>query len=170
MTLRELLVDDLLPNGRALQIVALWNDDPSPSRISMYGGDGRRLFAYDHPGRLTHIAIDRPTSHHSRKIIVAGIDPQGGSSFGVDEPVATIFMLDAKGKRVWAGILFPLVERIERVEITDQDNDAKRDISVSTASGNTFVLDFAGNTINRRKSSEHLQFKLLPRHARHSRQ
>ncbi len=166
LTLRELLVDDLLAKARGLQVVALWSDGRSTSRVSIYAGGGQRFSAYDHRGPLTQIAIDRPTSRHRRKIIVAGIDDQAGSSFGTQRPVASVFMLDAKSERVWAGVLFPFEERIARLEIVDQDNDAKRDISVSTASGSTFVLDFSGNVINRRNSSERLQFKLLSRTAR----
>jgi len=147
-TLRQFFIADLVHGQRGLQIAALWSDGKSASRVSVHPADGQRPRSYDHPGLLQSIAIDRPTSHHGRKIIVAGIDERAGATFGTDRPHSTVALLDAKLERVWAGVLVPSSARIRRLEVVDYGNDAKRDIFVATAGGDSLYLDFEGNVLN----------------------
>ncbi len=149
-TLRQFLVQDLSRQDQGLEIVALWSDGSSASRVSLYAADGQRLLSYDHVGHLQSMVIDRPTSRHTRKIIVAGIDDKPGATFGTDRPHATVALLDSKLERVWAGVVVPRSARIRRLEVIDFDNDTKRDIVVSTTGGETFQLDFAGKVLNGR--------------------
>lgn len=165
MRLHTFLVDDLLRHDSGLQIIGLWEDESaSRSRVSMYSAKGQRLSAYDHAGRLQQIAIDRPTSHHGRRIIITGTDAGAGSQFGIHRPMAGVMVLDTTCRPVWAGLLFPPTERIARFEVADHDNDARRDIAVSTVTGNTLYLDFDGKALER--SSRLVTLKILPRNAR----
>lgn len=162
------LVDDLSLRGPSLEVLALWDDAGSArSRVSRYSAQGLRLSTYEHPGRLQHIAIDRPTLQHDRKVILTGVDDQAGSSFGVPHPLACVTVLDLNGKPVWAGVLFPFTERIARLEIVDSDNDSRRDISLRTATGQALHLDFAGKVLAKSKL---ITLELLPRKTRHRHQ
>jgi hypothetical protein len=156
LTLRQVFIADLLQNDPNHQIVALWEGGGSStsSQVTMYAADGRRLSAYEHAGHLSHIAMDRPTSRHGYKFIVAGVD---------DHANATVVLLDTRTKPVWAGILLPPTERIDRLEVIDHDNDATRDIAVTTASGSSIYLDFAGKSLDGKPPSPHVQFHRLGR-------
>lgn len=138
-SLRQFFIADLLRKEPGLEITALWSDGNSASRVALHTADGQQLFSYDHAGQLQSMAIDRPTSHHARKIIVTGID---------DRAHATVVLLDGKLQRIWAGVLAPRSARIRRLEVVDYGNDSKRDILVSTTSGTQLYLDFAGNELN----------------------
>jgi hypothetical protein len=133
MPLHRLLIDDLLYTDITRQVVALWNDErASRSRVSVYSAEGESLSTYDHAGPLRHLAIDRETTRHTRRIIAAGD--------------ATVVLLGTK-KRIWTGTLVPPTERIQLLEIIDHDRDGKRDIAISTASGRKLFLDFKGQSL-----------------------
>jgi caspase domain-containing protein len=160
-TLRTILVEHLR-RGLGLQVIALWNDErTSRSRVSMYNAKGQRLSTYENAGRLDHIAIDRPTARHGRKIIITGVDDRAGWSFGIRHPLAVVSVLDTNSKPVWAGVLLPPAERIARFRIVDSDNDSTRDISLMTATGSAIDLDFVGHVL---KTSRQVTLKILPRH------
>jgi hypothetical protein len=148
MRLRGFLVDDLKTRDSSLQIAALWDDErTSRSQLSVYDAQGHRLTYYDHPGRLQHFTIDRPTARHARKIVLSGIDDEAGASLGVRAPLASLTVLNSGAKVQWTGVLLPATERIARLEVGDSDNDARRDISLLTATGNVLHVDFDGRLL-----------------------
>ena len=154
LTLRTLMTADLFRKHRR-EVVTLWFDEHSAaSRLSIHDDEGRLLSAYDDSGSLEYLAIDRPTARHAPKIIVAG-----GNH---------LFLFHPNGTRLWHGMITPLSERIERLQVVDYDNDARRDIAVSTNSGNTFYLDFEGKLLERRsaKTAVRARFVLLKRESR----
>jgi hypothetical protein len=166
MMLRTFLVGHLLRHDPTLQITALWNDeDESRSSVSTYDANGQRLSTYSHSGNLQHIAIDRPTSRHNRKIIAIGTDADAGAIFGMHKPLASVLVLDTNSKLLWKGVLFPPAERVARFEVANRDKYS-RDITLSTAAGDEIHLDFEGNVLS--KSSPHVTLKILPRNARHT--
>jgi ribonuclease HI len=116
------------------QIVALWG-----SRLSIYEDDGSLHSAYEHPEELHHVAICRATPHHAPRVIVAGTN--------------RVLAFDPKkigdGKPLWCGRLFPSSETIASVNVADCNRDTKEDIVITTASGATLNLDYAGNVIGR---------------------
>jgi hypothetical protein len=141
MRLRRFITGDLF-RKHTRQVVGLWVDDRSPaSRLSIVGSDGGRLSSLDHTGHLQHVAIDRPTARHAPKIVVSTAN--------------SVFVLDPKrvatGSYVWYGAVYPR-SAIEKLEIVDHDHDGRRDISIATAEGNTFFLDFDGNVLTTRKT------------------
>ena len=164
MTLRDFRLGDLLRTGPAQQIVALWQVPHESSRVSVYTGSCEPLSTYDHAGRLTHIEIDRPSSRHDRRIVVAGVDDEAGARLGIKRSLATILLLNTKGKCLWASILLPAAERVRNIEtIADHNRNGERDIVMSMESGDRLVLDFSGNVVDRSKSSARLQLRAVPR-------
>jgi hypothetical protein len=164
---RSFLVDHLLRHDPTLQITALWNDErESRSSISTYDAGGQRLSTYSHQGRLQHIAIDRPTSRHNRRIIATGTDDAAGAVFGINKPLAAVLVLDTNGKLLWKGVLLPPTERVARLEVVSHDKYS-RGITLSTTEGYAIYLDFDGNVLA--NSSHHVTVKVLPRRARHAR-
>ena len=152
MTLRTFKTADLFRKHRR-ELVALWFDEHSAaSRLSIHDNDGRLLSAYDDPGPLEYLAIDRPTTRHAPKIIVAG-----GNH---------VFLFHRDGTRLWHGMITPLSETIERLQVVDYDNDAQRDIAVSTKSGNTFYLDFEGELLERRSAKTAVRARFVLLHGR----
>jgi len=154
MRLRTFLIDDLLRSEEGRQIVALWDDErASRSRVAMYSGKGQRLSTYEFTGRLQHITIDRPTSHHGSKIIVADS--------------SRVMVLDSSLKPLWTGVLSSPSERITRLTVVDHNNDSRRDIVLTTASGRAVYVDFEGYPIDH--SSPGLSLKIVPRKVFHPR-
>jgi hypothetical protein len=167
MKMRTLLIEHLLRRDPSLQITVLWDDrQQSRSSVSTYAASGERLSTYSHDGRLQHIAIDRPTSHHNRRIIATGTDNRGGAIFGINKPLAGVLMLDMNRKLLWKGVLFPPSERIARFDVVSRDKYS-REITLSTTEGHEIHLDFDGNVLA--DSSHRVTFKLLPRKARRAR-
>jgi hypothetical protein len=164
-TLETFLIDHLLRHDPTLQITAVWNDERE-SHVSTYSASGERLSTFDHSGRLQRIAIDRPTSHHNRRIIATGTDDESGALLGIDSSLATVLVLDGNSNLLWKGVLLPAAERVARFEIVSRDKYS-RDITVSTTEGHEIDLDFDGNVLP--NSSRHVTLKLMSRHARHSR-
>jgi len=164
--LRTFLVEDLSHRDATHQVVALWDDPRQPaSRVAMYDAKGQSLFHYDHPGRLQHLRIDRPNSHHKRRIVVTGVDETAGLRFGIRQPLASVTVLNSHyDKPEWTAVLLPPSERIASLEIADSDNDSNRDITLTTTSGKSLHVDFDGRVLD--KSSPRLQFRILPRKAR----
>lgn len=151
MRLRTFLVGDLFRGDKELQIVTLWEDERTAhSQIALSSGNGQRLATFASAGVLQHIVIDRPTSHHGRKIIAAG--------------GATVMVLHPDLKLAWAGRLSPAAERIARIAVVDHDNDGRRDIAVTTSSGHVVYVDFDGRAMD--GTSSRLALQLIPRHAR----
>jgi len=151
--LRTFFIDDFLWRDQGRQIVVLWDDESgSRSRVAMYSGKGQRLSTYEFAGRLQHITIDRPTSHHGRKIIIAGS--------------STVMVLDSSLKPLWTGVLSSPSERITRLTVVDHNNDSRRDILLTTASGRVYV-DFEGYMID--GSSVGLTLRMVPRKSLHPR-
>jgi YD repeat-containing protein len=161
--LETFLIDHLLRHDQTLQITAVWNDERE-SHVSTYDASGRRLSTFDHRGRLQHIAIDRPTSRHKRRIIATGTDDEAGAILGIHKPLATVLVLDANSKLLWKGVLLPAAERVARFEVVSRDKYS-RDITLSTTEGYEIDLDFEGNVLA--KSSRHVTLKVMPRHGRH---
>jgi hypothetical protein len=137
------------------------------THVATYGANGQRLATYDHSGRLQFVTIDQPTSRYSGKLIIAGVDDRAGASFGIAQPLAMIAELDANGKRIWEVVLLPPSVRIARLGGIDHDNDAKRELSVTTAAGDTIYIGFDGQVQG--KSSPRVEVKLLPRKVRDNR-
>lgn len=124
---------------RARVIAALFTGKDA-SRIVLYAGDGKVLSTLDHSGRLQHLVLDRETSRHAPKLIVVSAN--------------RLFAFDPKklssGTQVWSAMIKPASDRIARLEIADRDHDERNEIAISTTSGNTFFVDFAGNMLEHR--------------------
>lgn len=164
MTLQTLAIDHLVRHDPTLQIAAAWNDHPeSRFVISTYNAAGKLLSTYNHRGNAQHMAIDRPTSHHNRMIIVSGTS-DAGASFGTRKPPALLVMLNSKAELSWEGMLLPPTERLISLQTASRDKYS-RDITLSTNDGETMHLDFDGNTLER--TSTRLKLQLLPRKAHH---
>jgi hypothetical protein len=162
--LEMFVVGHLLRHDPTLQITGIWNDDRE-SHVSTYDADGGRLSTYSLHGRLQRIAIDRPTSRHNLRIIAAGTDDDAGAIVGIHKPLATLLVLDSKGKLLWKGVLLPAAERIARFEVVSRDKYS-REIILLTRDGHEIHLDFEGNLLA--KPSDGVTLKILPRHARAS--
>ncbi len=107
------------------QIVAVWADERSvTSRLTVLDSDGDELSRYEHPGRLRHVAVIRPTNMHAPKIAVTD-----DHSVSVLEP--------KKLAPVWRQALLSPKETIRELRIVDANRDARRDISVTTNRGRT---------------------------------
>jgi len=121
---------------------ALFTDEhSSASRLVIYDDERKRLSAWDHPG-IRQFEIDRPTARHGLKLIVIT-----ANSVYVINPLKA-----SKGEYVWYGTITPPSERIDRFRIIDEDNDGRRDISITTTSGSTVAVDFEGEVIQQRRS------------------
>jgi hypothetical protein len=88
-------------------------------------------------GMLHEVVFDRPTSHHDRKIIVAGIE---------DGVVVLAKVHPKTGAIEWRRAILPPGQFIEKLEIRDADNDARRDISIVTTKG-TATVNFDGEVV-----------------------
>ena len=163
--LETVLIEHLLRHDPTLQITAVWNDERE-SHVSTYAADGSRLSTFDHRGRLQHIAIDRPTTHHNHRIIATGTDDESGALLGMDRPLATVLVLDANSKLLWKGVLLPAAERVAQFKVVSHDKYS-RDITLSTTEGHKLDLDFDGNVLP--TSSRQVTLKVIPRHTRHAR-
>lgn len=165
MTLHAVAIADLF-RKHTREVVALWrNDHSSTSRLSVFSAEGQRLSSFDYHGRLDFLKVGRLTNHHAPKIIVGGNGTNGEPRVLAFDPKKV-----ARGKPLWSGQIAPHRETIEAIEIVDYDNNGKRDICITTASGNVLVLDFKGKVIGRRQkngSGATLQFHLL--HSRRTR-
>jgi hypothetical protein len=159
--LLALAVGDLF-RKHTRQLATVWRAEGSAtSRLTLFSAEGHRLASFDFAGRLDHVAIGRPTSHHAPRIVLGGKDAHG---------VPTVFLLDPKkverGKAIWSGHLAPKDDLIQRIEIVDFDRNGKSDIAVTTANGQTLALDFKGKVIGRagkRGSGASVQFHLAKR-------
>lgn len=155
-------------NRKSSEIVVLSNSsDGSPSRISIFDQRGRLLSAYWHPGQLEDVLVDKMTARHAARIIVvARNDAMRADS---------VFMLDPKqvrgeappyrgklgfGSQLWYGVVEPAGSRIDRIALTDFDNDGRRDITVHTEAGPIIHLDFTGRIL-RIEGPARAQFGLI---------
>ena len=130
-----------------------------------YDAAGAHLSTYSLHGRLQRIAIDRPTSRHNFRIIATGTDDDAGAIFGIHKTLATVLVLDSKGKQLWKGVLLPAAERIARFEVVSRDKYS-REIILLTREGHEVHLDFEGNLSA--KPPHGVTLKILPRHVRAS--
>jgi nucleotide-binding universal stress UspA family protein len=162
--LETFVVAHLLRHDPTLQITAVWNGDRG-SHVSTYDAGGAQLSTYTLHGRLQHVKIDRPTSRHNFRIIATGTDDDDGAILGIPKTLATVLVLDSKGKQLWKGVLLPAAERIARFEVVSRDKYS-REIILLTRDGHEVHLDFEGNLSA--ESSHGLTLKILPRHARAS--
>lgn len=170
MAIRTFATADLFGTGKR-QVVALSLDQQGwyQSRLSVFDTDGRLLAGYWHPGHLHQIAIAAETPGQPPRIVVAGVnnDLQLALSPNVAGYVACVFMLDphnisgeappffgklGKGSQMWYGVVLPAKQNVQRLEIIDQNNDGRRDISIWTDSGHVFYVDFAGRMIAHQRS------------------
>jgi hypothetical protein len=118
LPLRQLLTADLHRKHRD-QVLALFGD-----RLTIFGRDGSVEKTVTEPG-LQQFAVDRPTSSFAWRIILAA--------------PGRITLLDHQSKRKWS---VPVPGGVASVQVIDQDNDAVRDIVVTTLRGEKRVLDF----------------------------
>lgn len=88
--------------------------------LSILDRSGYVLTNYRHDAPVRHVVIDRPTTRHDPRLVVAG-----GSSVAAIRP--------RTGRTWWRGVVAP--GAIETLEILDRDNDRRRDISLSTPEG-----------------------------------
>jgi hypothetical protein len=163
MGVKTFTTGDLFRKGTR-QIVSLSTGEgvSSPSRLTVIGNDGKPLASYRHPGSLQDVVIATLTARTAPRIIATGVNTTLNPILGVDGPVAAVFMLDprnirgeaplssdklAAGTQLWYGTVVPSPQTIDRLEIVDHDNDGRRDIAISTSTGNTFHLDFDGRII-----------------------
>ena len=128
--LTEFTTEDLFRKKRQ-QVVTI-----AGPHLTMFDPDGTKRTTYTHHSELGLVAAGRRGRYYAPRIVVA--DRHG-----------TIFMLDPKkvttGKEVWMGSIQPPA-KIERLEITDRDDNGKREITVHTARGR-LVLAFDGHTV-----------------------
>ncbi|HVR39247.1 MAG TPA: caspase family protein [Thermoanaerobaculia bacterium] len=121
----------------------------SSSRLSIIDSKEKLLAAYDDPGSLEHVIVEKETNRHSPRIVVAGVT-NNLDSLNIHGPAATVFMLDPKkvsaGSELWRGVVLPAAQTIRKLEIVDHDGDGKREIAVTTSTGR-FYLDFEGHVI-----------------------
>ena len=162
MNLRAFVIEHLLRHDPTLQITTVWND-ADQSVIATYNANGQCISRYAHHGRLQQVVIDRPTSHHNRKIVATGTDDDAGTTFGIRNPVAALVVLDNGGDLVWEGVVLPPTERVARLAVADRD-EYSRDITLSTTAGDEIHVDFNGVVLA--KSSPRVMLKVLPRNAR----
>lgn len=129
-SLRTLITADLFRKKRR-QVVVL-----AGMRLTVFDYDGTRMSAYLHSRELQNVVVDRMTSRHAPRIVVT-------------DAAGNVFMLDPKkvGTRrpLWQGTMRP-PSPIRGVEITDHDNDGRRDITIRTERGRV-VLAFDGHTL-----------------------
>jgi hypothetical protein len=151
------VIDHLLRHDPTLQITGVWNDDRE-SHVSTYDASGGHLSTFSLHGRLQRIAIDRPTSRHNFRIIATGTDDDAGAILGIHQPLATVLVIDTKGKLLWKGVLLPAEERVARFEVESHDRYS-RDIALWTTDGNKIRVDFDGNVLV--NSSHHVTLKIL---------
>jgi hypothetical protein len=117
------------------QVVALTDE-----RLSMYDPNGKLHAELLYDGELQHMAVDRPTSRHAQKIVLAA----GANAF--------LLKPNKAGKYEWFGAVLPN-QPIRKLEIVDADNDGTRDIVLHTRTGRV-VLNFEGQV----QHSEGVQF------------
>lgn len=135
MNLEALRIGPIFFGDKADRIVALWSDPlSSSSRITIHGAGGKLEAAYTHPTPLNHIEIDRPTTRHALKIIATSAD--------------ALFLFDPKklAAPVWSRRLASPGNTIKKLRVADSDNDARRDIAITTTRG-TSRFDFSGNPL-----------------------
>jgi hypothetical protein len=143
MTLTTFLTGDL-SRRHTNEVVALWNDEHSPaSRLAVYAADGKRLGVFDHDRRLDRVAVARPTTRHTLKIIATSGN--------------VVFLFDLKklaaGKPLWTGRVSPRSDAVASLEIVDGNGDGKSDIALTTASGAKVFVDFTGHAIGARSGA-----------------
>jgi hypothetical protein len=110
-------------------VVALWE----PARVAIYGADGRRVATHDFDHRLDYMTVDRPTSRHMAKIVLAG-----------DRTIAVFNPSKInRGEPLWTK---HLAHRITRLTTTD-GHDGQREIAVEISGGRKVVLDFEGKVV-----------------------
>lgn len=152
--------------GKDHQIVALsaGGQRGAPSLLSIFDGAGRLLSTYSHPGPLRDVQIAALTARHAPKIIVTGANDRLQSVLHVKGSAGSVFMLDPRdvrgeappyrgnlgtGTQLWYGAIVPGGLTIDRLTITDRNNDGQRDLTLHTSAGDTFYLDFEGQLIGR---------------------
>lgn len=116
------------------------------SRLAVFRPGGSLQTELKYEGDLQQLAIDRPTARHGWKIIVTGSEKDVLHTKG---STGTAFLLTGSqlksGKPEWRGAVVPHVP-IQRLEIVDVDNDAKRDIALHTPEGRVY-LSFEGKVV-----------------------
>lgn len=90
-------------------------------------------------GMLHDVVFDRPTARHKDRVIVAGIH---------DHRILLARVDPKKCTTTWLREVVPSHQYIERLEIADVDNDARRDITLTTTQGRVTV-DFDGDVVTR---------------------
>jgi hypothetical protein len=158
--IRKAIVGKLF-HTRTTHVVVISDDErgAASSLLSIYDGTGKRIVTYRHPGPMQYVEIARRTWRHNATIIVSATNADRGA-------IATLFMLDpARMKReLWYGAMQPARQRIDRLDITDYDDDGDRDIAISTSAGNILHLDFEGHLLGYDGPRDRLaQFTLLAR-------
>lgn len=163
MTIREFTTGDLFRRGKR-QVVVLAIDAQGwyQSLLQVYDADGKRLGAYWHPGHLHKVVVGAATSHSEPRIVVSGVNNDLSAYLGHTGHTSTVFVFDprnvageappqfgrsGKGSQLWYGAVFPNEQRVERLEIIDQNQDGLEEISVWMSSGTVFYLDFSGRVV-----------------------
>jgi hypothetical protein len=146
LSLRTFTTGDLFRKHTS-QIVAIWTDGRSTSRLTVLDAKGEERSAFDHAGLLQHVAIGRPTNMHHPKIAVTSRD-----ATPVRESLAsTLFLLDPKKLAtrppLWRQILLGASnDEIRDLRIADANHDNRRDIVVTTNEGET-LFTFEGKVV-----------------------
>jgi hypothetical protein len=125
-----------LARDRTRRVVALWHGKRG-SRVSIIDSHGERAEPFEHEDQWRQVLIDRPTTRHMRRVIVSS--------------ARKVCVLEPKSGR-WCSVLTPQTESLVQMEIRDVDADDRRDIVVTTASGDTFAIDF-----DKGKTLEHVR-------------
>lgn len=128
MPLAGITIGDRAKGTVLQQIVALWSDGRT-SRLVSYDATGQILESTDRPDALQLLAIYRPTKTYSPRVVVAG--------------VSGVVLFD-KGEEIWR---HPLPSSPIRLEMTDCDNDRKKDILITLAKGRTQCFSVKGDLL-----------------------
>lgn len=133
-TLRMLVANKLQRGKKEGQALAFWSGGGKPPRIELYETGGKVAASYSPPGEWQSVAVDRPTARHEWKIVVAVRDRL--LLFDPDNIAAEM--------QLWS---LPIEKSIARMEIVDYDDDATREIQITTANGKKLYYDFKGNAV-----------------------
>lgn len=141
----ELVVAPVFFREPRAQIVTLVQGTDS-TQVVVYGDDGQTYPKLEYPGELKHIQIGQENGRSAPRIIVTGVNDAFPANLHIDGAASTLLVLDTRGRKIshlWQGAI---TQPVVKVEITDYDNNRKKDITLSTTSG-IVHLDFDGAVI-----------------------
>lgn len=159
MTINNLMTADLFRRGdRQVTVSSVDAQGWYPSQLLLYDHAGTLLSTYWHPGHLHHIGVAEKSPDETR-IVVAGINNDLRTTFGLRDYVAGVFALDprdvhgeappffgkiGRGSELWYGILMPEGQQVRHLEVLDRDQDGTDDLSIWTSTNHVHYLDLDG--------------------------